>query len=175
MYFKERDLVKYSDGRVFIVRKATEEFAVLTMLTQLENTNEYFYTGVNITASNREGDYINKTKFNKIEGIILYNQLAEHVTLDEMMESIKNNKPISSYCNEKICVKLDAEKMHSKNNLETYLRHLEGITYRDWIRLSESVNRVFKNETRELEKNIQLSNIDEVKEIILQQFGQKLD
>lgn len=52
MYFKERDLVKYSDGRVFIVRKATEEFAVLTMLTQLENTNEYFYTGVNITALN---------------------------------------------------------------------------------------------------------------------------
>lgn len=94
MYFKKGDLAKYSDGRAFIVKDANEEIAQLTQLAQIEDTNEYFYTGVNITVSNKECDYINGMNFRKVEGIVLYRRMIDHKTLDETIEGVKENRTI---------------------------------------------------------------------------------
>ena len=94
MYFKKGDLARYPDGRAFIVKNATEEIAQLTQLAQIEDTNEYLYTGVNITASNKECDYINGMNFKKVEGIVLYRRMIDHKSLDETIEGVKENRII---------------------------------------------------------------------------------
>lgn len=96
MYFKKGDLAKYPDGKVFIVKGANEEIAQLTQLVQIENTNEYIYTGVNITVSNKECDYINGMNFRKVEGIVLYRRMIEHKSLDETIEGVKENRAIKT-------------------------------------------------------------------------------
>lgn len=94
MYFKKGELIKYPDERTFIVKESKEEWASLGMLVQLEDTNEYFRTGISITVSNKESDYTGEEDFEKNKVIILYNSLAEHKSLDEMLASINENKPI---------------------------------------------------------------------------------
>lgn len=63
------------------------------------------------------------------------------------------------------------ENMQCKKNLETYLRHLEGITYLEWIKLKIAVDELFNLKKRELESNIQLSDANEITEAIHRQFG----
>lgn len=97
MYFKKGDLAKYPDGRAFIVKAASEEFAQLTQLAQIENTNEYFYTGVSITVSNKECDYVNGMDFRKVEGIILLKKMTDLKSLDETIEDIKENRAVKPF------------------------------------------------------------------------------
>lgn len=57
---------------------------------------------------------------------------------------------------------------------KNYLDALEGITYRQWIKLKVAVDRQFDMKRKELDATIQLDT-KKVSAIIRSQFGCKLD
>jgi hypothetical protein len=58
--------------------------------------------------------------------------------------------------------------------VKKYIEALSGITYHEWIRLRNSVDRSFEFSRKELEKSIQL-DLDMTEKIIHSQFGGKSD
>lgn len=54
--------------------------------------------------------------------------------------------------------------------VEKYAKHLEGITYIEWLKLKIAVDELFNSKRRELENNIQLSDANEITEAIHPQF-----
>lgn len=58
--------------------------------------------------------------------------------------------------------------------MKNYIEALSGITYPEWIRLRNSVDRSFEFSRKELEKSIQLDP-DMTEKIIHSQFGGKSD
>ncbi|WP_245157209.1 hypothetical protein [Anaerovorax sp. IOR16] len=51
------------------------------------------------------------------------------------------------------------------------IEKLQGISYRDWVKVKTSVDRAFEMKKRELENDIQLTDKEKVKELIRSQFG----
>lgn len=58
--------------------------------------------------------------------------------------------------------------------LKQYLDGLDGITYREWMKLRIAVDRQFDMKRKELDATIQLDT-EKVSDIIRSQFGCKLD
>lgn len=54
---------------------------------------------------------------------------------------------------------------------EAYAKLLEGITYREWEKLSMAMNAYFDGEKRKRENEIQLARAEDVEKIIRRQFG----
>lgn len=59
--------------------------------------------------------------------------------------------------------------------MEKYIEALKGISYFEWIKLREGVNKAFEMQKGEFEKTLKLANMDDAKKIIHLQFGCKLD
>ena len=59
--------------------------------------------------------------------------------------------------------------------VDKYIKALRGISYCEWIKLREGVNRAFEMQKGEFEKTLKLANTDNVEHIIRSQFGCKLD
>lgn len=59
--------------------------------------------------------------------------------------------------------------------MEKYIEALKGISYFDWIKLREGINRTFERQKGEFEKELKLTTVNETKKIIHSQFGCKLD
>lgn len=55
--------------------------------------------------------------------------------------------------------------------MEKYIEDLKGISYYDWIRLREGVDREFNRKIDESKKNLKLTDSENVKKIIRSQFG----
>lgn len=47
-----------------------------------------------------------------------------------------------------------------EERLKTYIKSLEGISYDDWWRLRLGIDKQFDHEKRELEKTLQLSDLE---------------
>lgn len=58
--------------------------------------------------------------------------------------------------------------------MKKYIEALSGITYPEWIRLKNSIDRSFEFSRKELEKSIQLDS-DMTEKLIRSQFGGKSD
>lgn len=58
--------------------------------------------------------------------------------------------------------------------MKNYIEALSGITYYEWIRLKNSIDRSFESSRKELEKSIQLDS-EMTEKIMRSQFGCKLD
>lgn len=52
-----------------------------------------------------------------------------------------------------------------------FIKSLEGISYSEWIKLKIAIDRSFKMQIGELERNIQLTNLEEIDNLIQSQFG----
>ena len=59
--------------------------------------------------------------------------------------------------------------------MQEYIEALKDISYLEWIKLREGVNRAFEMQKGEFEKTLKLANTDNVEHIIRSQFGGKLD
>ena len=56
--------------------------------------------------------------------------------------------------------------------MENFIKASEGITYTQWIKLEQAVDRIFEEIRRKMSDKIHLSSSDNVLEIIHSQFGQ---
>lgn len=54
---------------------------------------------------------------------------------------------------------------------EKYIEALKDISYYDWIKLREGIDREFKRKIDEPKKSLKLTNSENVKKIIRSQFG----
>ena len=54
---------------------------------------------------------------------------------------------------------------------EKYIEALKDISYYDWIRLREGVDREFNRKIDESKKNLKLTDSENIKKIIRSQFG----
>lgn len=54
---------------------------------------------------------------------------------------------------------------------EKYIEALKDISYYDWIRLREGIDREFNRKIDESKKNLKLIDSEKVKKIIRSQFG----
>ena len=55
--------------------------------------------------------------------------------------------------------------------MEKYIEDLKGISYYDWIRLREGIDREFNRKIDESKKSLKLTDSENVKKIIRSQFG----
>lgn len=55
--------------------------------------------------------------------------------------------------------------------MEKYLKSLSGISYSDWKKLRIAVDRAFQNKIREAEDKLELTDLQEVSNLIQSQFG----
>ena len=55
--------------------------------------------------------------------------------------------------------------------MEKYIEALKDISYYDWIRLKEGIDRKFNRKIDESKKNLKLIDSEKVKKIIRSQFG----
>lgn len=56
--------------------------------------------------------------------------------------------------------------------LEKCIKALDGISYRDWIKLRTAVDRKFNQQKGEFEKALKLAETEVILELIHSQFGQ---
>lgn len=56
------------------------------------------------------------------------------------------------------------------SKIDNYLLNLEGISYFDWIKLQLAINANFESKKCELEKELKLTNVKSVSNIIHSQF-----
>lgn len=57
-------------------------------------------------------------------------------------------------------------------DISRYIKSLQGISYFDWIKLKTAIDRSFKMQISELEKEIQLTNnTEQIERLIRSQFG----
>ncbi len=54
---------------------------------------------------------------------------------------------------------------------QKYIEALKDISYYDWIKLREGIDREFKRKIDEHKKSLKLTNSENVKKIIRSQFG----
>lgn len=55
--------------------------------------------------------------------------------------------------------------------MEKYIEALKDISYYDWIKLREGIDREFKRKIDEPKKSLKLTDLENVKKIIRSQFG----
>lgn len=56
---------------------------------------------------------------------------------------------------------------------EKYIEALKDISYYDWIRLREGIDREFNRKIDESKKSLKLTDLENVKKIIHSQFGDR--
>lgn len=69
-----------------------------------------------------------------------------------------------AYCDVELKVKEQAV------NLQAYVTALQGITYKDWIKLKMAVDRGFQKSIGEFERTLELTDTDTVSKLIRSQF-----
>lgn len=86
---------------------------------------------------------------------------AEDVGIAELtmrMDVIINQTLIGS-------VEKEAERM------EKYINALKGISYFEWVKLKNGIDRSFEHQKGEFEKSLKFADTEDVKKIIHSQFG----
>lgn len=59
--------------------------------------------------------------------------------------------------------------------MKEYIKALQGISYFEWIKLQEGINRAFERQKGEFEKKLKLADSEDVERIIRSRFGDRLD
>lgn len=55
--------------------------------------------------------------------------------------------------------------------MDGYIEALKGISYWEWQKLKEGIDRTFEKEKGEFDKQLKLANTENVKKFIRSQFG----
>lgn len=59
--------------------------------------------------------------------------------------------------------------------MKDYINLLNGISYEDWIKLKNGIDKKFEQQEDELKKTLKLADPDKVLKLIQSQFGQTWD
>lgn len=66
-------------------------------------------------------------------------------------------------------------KNQEVSRTKRYIEALQGISYRDWIKLREGIDGAFAKEKGEFEKTLKFANPEDAERVIRSRFGCKLD
>lgn len=55
--------------------------------------------------------------------------------------------------------------------MEKYINALKGISYFEWVKLKNGIDRSFEHQKGEFEKSLKFADTEDVKKIIHSQFG----